>query len=103
MTLREINSRQIMGTLATLEWTSSGELHGRDTNDQIYKAGGYSSYNFRLAHRLDLNKITWTTYGQVNNLTDKQYIGSVIVGNGSPFEPAPGRNWMIGLNAVARF
>lgn len=95
--------RQIMGTLATLEWTSSGELHGRDTNDQIYKAGGYSSYNFRLAHRLDLNKITWTTYGQVNNLTDKQYIGSVIVGNGSPFEPAPGRNWMIGLNAVARF
>ena len=95
--------RQILGTLATLEWFAAGELHGRDTNDQIYKAGGYSGYNFRLAHRLDVNRITWTAYTQVNNLTDKKYIGSVIVGNSTPFEPAPGRNWMIGLNATARF
>jgi iron complex outermembrane receptor protein len=95
--------RQVLGTMATFEWYAAGELHGRDTNEQIYKAGGYSAYNFRLAHRLDVNQITWTAYGQVNNITDKKYIGSVIVGNSTPFEAAPGRNWMLGLNATARF
>ena len=95
--------RQTLGTLATIEWVAAGELHGRDDNAQTLKAGGYSAYNFRLAHRLDVNQVTWTAYGQVNNLTDKKYIGSVIVGNATPFEPAPGRNWMLGLNATARF
>lgn len=38
---------------------------------------------------------------RVDNLTDKKYVGSVVVnqGNGRSFEPAPGRIWMIGFNA----
>jgi iron complex outermembrane recepter protein len=95
--------RQVMGTLATFEFITAGANHGRDTNQADRKAGGYSSFNLRLAHRVDVNTMTITGYGQLNNLTDKQYIGSVIVGNQSPFEPAPGRNWMVGLNAVTRF
>jgi iron complex outermembrane receptor protein len=95
--------RQIMGTLATFEFISAGANHSRDTNAENLKAGGYSLYNLRLAHRLDINSMTLTGYGQLNNITDKKYIGSVIVSNGSPFEPAPGRNWMVGLNAVTRF
>jgi hypothetical protein len=27
----------------------------------------------------------------------------MIVGNSTPFEPAPGRNWMVGLNVITRF
>ena len=95
--------RQVLGTLATFEFITAGANHSSDTNAQNLKAGGYSIYNLRLAHRVDINSITLTGYGQVNNLTDKQYIGSVIVGNSAPFEPAPGRNWMVGLNATARF
>ena len=95
--------RQIMGTLATVEFVTAGANHSRDTNLENLKAGGYSLYNFRLAHRVDINSMTLTGYGQLNNLTDKKYIGSVIVGNSTPFEPAPGRNWMIGLNAITRF
>jgi iron complex outermembrane recepter protein len=95
--------RQIMGTLATFELTAAGANHSRDTNAENLKAGGYSLYNFRLAHRVDINSMTLTGYGQLNNLTDKKYIGSVIVGNDAPFEPAPGRNWMVGLNVVTRF
>lgn len=36
---------------------------------------------------------------RVDNLTDKAYVGSVVVnqGNGRSFEPAPGRIWMAGL------
>jgi iron complex outermembrane receptor protein len=95
--------RQVMGTLATFEFIAAGENHGRDTNQADRKAGGYSLYNLRLAHRLDINSMTLTAYGQLNNLTDKKYIGSLIVGNQFPFEPAPGRNWMVGLNAITRF
>jgi iron complex outermembrane receptor protein len=95
--------RQVMGTLATFEFVVAGANHSSDTNSQNLKAGGYSIYNLRLAHRVDINSMTITGYGQLNNLTDKKYIGSMIVGNASPFEPAPGRNWMVGLNATARF
>ncbi|MFM6922806.1 MAG: ligand-gated channel protein, partial [Polynucleobacter victoriensis] len=67
-------------------------------------APGYSIYNIKLSHRWDVDKITLTSSAQLNNLTDKKYIGSVIVGDSTaPFEPAPGRNWMLGLNATARF
>ena len=95
--------RQIMGTLATVEFITAGANHSRDTNLENLKAGGYSLYNFRLAHRVDINSMTLTGYGQLNNVTDKKYMGSMIVGNSAPFEPAPGRNWMIGLNAITRF
>jgi len=95
--------RQVMGTLATLEFVTAGANYGSDTNAQNLKAGGYSLYNFRLAQRIDINSMTLTAYGQLNNLSDKKYIGSMIVGNAAPFEPAPGRNWMVGLNAVTRF
>ena len=95
--------RQVMGTLATFEFVAAGANHSRDTNLENLKAGGYSMYNLRLAHRVDVSSMTFTAYGQLNNLTDKKYIGSVIVGNNAPFEPSPGRNWMVGLNAVTRF
>jgi iron complex outermembrane receptor protein len=38
---------------------------------------------------------------RVNNLLDRDYIGSVIVGDSSKryYEPAPGRNWMLGASA----
>jgi iron complex outermembrane receptor protein len=95
--------RQVMGTLATFEFVTAGANHSSDTNTDSSKAGGYSLFNLRLAHRVDINSMTLTGYGQLNNLTDKKYMGSVIVGNEAPFEPAPGRNWMVGLNAVTRF
>ena len=42
---------------------------------------------------------------RVNNIADRKYVGSVIVGdaNGRSFESAPGRNWSVGVSALARF
>jgi iron complex outermembrane receptor protein len=42
---------------------------------------------------------------RVDNVTDRQYIGSVIVAeaNGRFFEPAPGRTWLIGVSAQLTF
>ena len=42
---------------------------------------------------------------RVDNLADRSYIGSVIVNesNGRFYEPAPGRNYMVGLQAKLNF
>lgn len=39
-------------------------------------------------------------YTRVDNLFDKEYVGSVIVNesNGRYYEPAPGRNYGVGVN-----
>ncbi len=39
-------------------------------------------------------------FGRIDNLFDREYVGSVIVNesNGRYYEPAPGRNYGIGLN-----
>ena len=44
-------------------------------------------------------------FGRVDNLLDKDYVGSVIVndGNGRYFEPADGRNWSAGIRVVKQF
>ncbi len=50
---------------------------------------------------------TWTLreFARVNNLTDRNYVGSVIVGdtNGRFFEPAARRNYLLGASANVRF
>jgi iron complex outermembrane receptor protein len=40
----------------------------------------------------------FSEYVRLNNIADKKYVGSVIVGdtNQRYFEPAPGRNWFVG-------
>jgi iron complex outermembrane receptor protein len=45
------------------------------------------------------------TFARVDNLFDKEYVGSVIVndGNGRFFEPADGANWSAGLSVTKAF
>ncbi|UVE19460.1 TonB-dependent receptor [Pseudomonas sp. LS44] len=76
-----------------------------DDSNRAKPAPSYAVFNWRtrLEQRLD----HWT-FGQtlrLDNLLDRQYIGSVIVadGNGRYYEPAPSRNWYAGLDAAYRF
>jgi iron complex outermembrane receptor protein len=100
---------KVLGTVFTAEWSANGRVYVADNNSYVgtYQksyAPGYSLYNLKASHRWEVNQFTLTTLAQLNNLTDKKYIGSVIVGDTSaPFESAPGRNWMLGLNATTRF
>ncbi len=45
------------------------------------------------------------TFARVDNLLDKDYVGSVIVNDGNKrfFEPADGRNWSAGLKMIRSF
>ena len=42
---------------------------------------------------------------RIDNITDRQYVGSVIIAdsNNRFFEPSPGRNYLLGLNAQLSF
>ncbi|MFX9135302.1 hypothetical protein ABTN61_19915, partial [Acinetobacter baumannii] len=53
----------------------------------------------------NLSQWKLNAFARIDNLFDRQYIGSVIVndGNGRFFEPAPGRTWMSGVSATYQF
>jgi iron complex outermembrane receptor protein len=81
-------------------------------NDRIYAsdanaewADPYSVVNWRIVFEQRASAWRISEFLRIENLFDKQYVGSVIVGdtNRQFFEPAPRRNAMVGINAVSRF
>ena len=62
-------------------------------------------FNLRAALTQSVGKWTFKEFVRIDNLTAKDYVGSVIVneGNGRFFEPAPGRTGVLGFNARYTF
>lgn len=62
---------------------------------------GYALFNLALARTFVVGPAKLRAFLRIDNLLDARYIGSVIVNeaNGRFFEPAPGRSWLIGLDA----
>jgi iron complex outermembrane receptor protein len=100
---------------ATLDWAPPhgwrAGVEGRyvssvfvnDTNSDA--APGYIVASLHAGYAIELRGWSVSAFARVDNLFDKQYIGSVIVneGNARYFEPAPGRNWFAGVTAAYRF
>ncbi len=94
-----------LGTRAGFEWVSAGRLYANDTNTyggSSASAPGYNAFNAKVSQGWALGKNLLTAYARVDNLADKRYVGSVIVNqsSGQFYEPAPGRNWTLGLRYV---
>ena len=68
-------------------------------------AAPYSVVNWRIVFEQRASDWRINEFVRIENLFDKQYVGSVIVGdgNGRFFEPAPRRSAIVGINAVSRF
>ncbi len=90
-------SRRSLGTQAGLEATSAGKIFANDTNTA--SADGYTTLNARLSQGWAIGQSLLTAYGRIDNLTGKQYVGSVIVNQAASqfYEPAPRRTWTLGL------
>ena len=95
---------------ATLPWLELGaevqhtsKLYVNDRNTDAAPAWTIGNLRASVMHRAG----AWTlrAFVRVNNVTDRDYVGSVIVGdtNGRFFEPAPGRNVFAGASAQATF
>ena len=88
------------GTQAGLELTQAGRLFANDTNTA--SADGHTTLALKASQRWAVGPSSLTAYARMDNLTDKRYVGSVIVNQAAAqfYEPAPGRNWTLGLRLV---
>ena len=68
-------------------------------------APAYTRVDLGAERRLRTGSIDWTGFVRIDNLFDRDIVGSVIVNdsNGRYFEPAPGRSWTVGLSARMDF
>ncbi len=89
---------------AALESIASAKVYPEDSNTEI-PAPGYAIVNARVNATQQLGGWRLRQFARVNNLLDRQYVGSVIVGdtNKRYYEGAPGRNWMLGVSAQYQF
>ena len=81
----------------------SSKIYVNDRNSESTDA--YTVWNLRAGFEQRGRNWRLTEFVRLNNASDKQYIGSVIVGeaNGRYYEPAPGRNWLAGVAASYSF
>ena len=87
-----------------LEWRASARTAANDLNTEF--APGYAVFNLRWSHRVELgNGLAAEALVRIDNLSDKVYAGSVIVGdaNGRFYEPGAPRNGLLSLRLMQRF
>lgn len=86
-----------------LEVRHSGKIYVDDRNSDA--ADSYTIASLRLVAEQQFGAYTLQALARLDNLTDHHYIGSVIVNesNGRFFEPAQGRNWLVGLKLNRQF
>ncbi|MFZ6757008.1 TonB-dependent receptor family protein [Undibacterium sp. Ji50W] len=87
-----------------LEMLGSGKLYVEDSNKET-AAPAYAIANFRIGARQDAGAWRFKEFLRVNNLSDKTYVGSVIVAdtNRRFYEAALGRNWLLGASIQMTF
>lgn len=69
------------------------------TDDNLHSASGYAVVHWRAGYRHQLGNLTLEPFARLENLTDREYVGSLIVNGAGAryYEPAPGRSWLAGL------
>lgn len=92
-----------LGFFSALEGRHNSEVYVNDINTD--KAPSYTIFNVRAGFEQNLTNWRFKEYIRVENITDKDYIGSVRVNDGNAlfFEPAAGRNYLVGLTAQYKF
>lgn len=74
-------------------------------DENTAKAPSWTVVGLTTGYKWSYGRMDMDLFGRVDNLFDREYVGSVIVNesNGRYYEPAPGRNYDIGLNLAWRF
>ncbi|MES2324631.1 MAG: TonB-dependent receptor [Pseudomonadota bacterium] len=87
-----------------LEAIASSKVYAEDANLEK-PAPGFGIFNARVQAKQEFGGWQFREYVRVNNIADRQYVGSVIVGDANKrfYEAAPGRNAMAGVSAQYAF
>lgn len=91
------------GLETALEARHIGSIAVNDRNTDSTPAA--TVFNLRASLLQRHGRWTFREFLRLDNIADRKYVGSVIVndGNGRYFEPAPGRTWLLGVNASYAF
>ena len=89
------------GVWAALDYNYSSSLTTNDANSAF--ADSWMTTNVRVGWDVRVGRTTLRPFVSVLNVFDESYVGSVVVNafGGRFFEPAPGRNAVIGLEVGA--
>lgn len=81
----------------------AGKVYVNDANNEA--APSFAIASASVGYTKNLGDWTLNAFARVDNLFDRQYVGSVIVndGNNRYYEGAPGRNWSTGVNLRYNF
>ena len=98
-----------LGWVPPLGWRGGVEARAlskvwvNDANSDA--AAGFATVNANVGYVARVGSVDLTGFARVDNLFGRNYAGSVIVneGNARYFEPAPTRNWTVGLTATVGF
>lgn len=92
------------GFHAGVEGIARSKVYVEDTNTR-QAAPGYAIANLRFGIDRQYGALKLGTFLRLNNLFDRQYVGSVIVGDNNLrfYEAAPGFNWLAGVSARYAF
>lgn len=108
-----IPARTLFGELAwqPLDWFSTAieglyrsQLYVEDSNT-AKTAPSYALFNWQARFEQQAGAMTFNQVLRIDNLLDREYIGSVIVGdsNGRYYEPGPERAWYVGAGVQYQF
>ena len=91
------------GWRASVEAKALSRVFVNDTNADA--AASFVVANVSAGYLLPLDRWQFSAFARLDNVTNRRYVGSVIVneGNARHFEPAPGRTFFAGLTGSYRF
>lgn len=100
----ELNWKPRDWVSTAIEGLYRSKVYVEDTNNQR-AAPAYSVFNWRARFEQKVEHWTFHQTLRLDNLLDRQYVGSVIVGDGNNryYEAAPGRSWYAGAGAEYQF
>ena len=80
-----------------------GRMAVDDRNTDFAPAA--TMFNLRVALAQQRDRWSFREFLRLDNIADRNYVGSVIVNEGNRrfFEPAPGRTWLLGASAAYAF
>lgn len=91
------------GFFTAVEARYNSKIYVDDINTD--NASSYTIFNLRAGLEQRLSNWSFKEYVRIENMFDREYIGSVRVNDANFrfFEPSAGRNYLVGLNAQYKF
>ncbi|MDO9160342.1 MAG: TonB-dependent receptor, partial [Burkholderiaceae bacterium] len=95
--------RTVPGMTPALELVHQGSMALDDANSDRTDAA--TLVNLRVGFEQKIGPWTLRQQLRVDNIANKAYVGSVVANDGNQrfFEPAPGRQWGLGVTASYAF